>query len=645
VLTLENIGIEFGGRWLIRGATYQFSPGERIGLIGRNGAGKSTLLKVITGDISPSEGKVHRINRLKIGYLHQDLLSFSTERSIFEVAQDAYAPLLAVKRELDQVLEAVEAGSTDAELWDRMAHLQEEWDAGGGESMAAEVHTVLAGLGFSDEQRLQPFQTFSGGWRMRVLLAKMLLEQPDILLLDEPTNHLDLPSIQWLENYLRNFRGACIIVSHDRFFLDRMADKILEVSLQQLFVYAGNYSYYIEEKAMRMELHTRAYENQQKFIEEQERFINRFRAKASKAKQAQSRVKQLDRLERIAAPEEESFDLRMRFRVRQQSGREVLALHRLRKAYGGRLVLDGGEGTVMRGDKIGLIGANGIGKSTILRILAGGEPFEGERKLGHNVQLSFYAQHQLEALTLKHNILEEVEAMGVDKTEAELRTVLGCFMFSGEDIFKKVSVLSGGEKARVALAKTLLSEANLLLLDEPTNHLDIPSIQLLVEAIREYEGTCVIVSHDRFFLQQATNKIWYIEDRKLNEYPGSYDEYSEWHERQLAAAAPAPKKEPARKPEPEKRSDVRPPQDKQDRNRLRKLEKDQELTEAHIARLEVQVAEALDRMAAPEVAGDYARMAALQREHADLQGQLEAAMRDWEAIAAEYEDLSARAGA
>ncbi|TAE61138.1 MAG: ABC transporter ATP-binding protein [Bacteroidetes bacterium] len=642
MLTLENIGIEFGGRWLLRDASYQFLPGERIGLIGRNGAGKSTLLRVITGDIRQTEGQVHRAGNLKIGYFHQDLLSYETERSIFDVASDAFASLLAVKKELDDLLDRMERGESQEEDWDRLVTLQEDWDTHGGPTMDAEIHSVLSGLGFPAARHDEPYHTFSGGWRMRVLLAKMLLTQPDILLLDEPTNHLDLPSIQWLENYLKTFRGSCVIVSHDRYFLDRMADKILEISLKELFVYPGNYSFYVQEKAMRMELHTRAYENQQKFIEDQEKFINRFKAKASKAKQAQSRIKQLDRIERIEAPEEESFDLSFRFKTRVTSGREVLSLSHIEKAYGEKVILRGGEAIIMRGEKVGLIGANGLGKSTLLRIVADSEPFKGERKVGHNVETAFYAQHQLEALNLKNNILDEVSTASREKTEAELRTILGCFMYSGDDIFKKIQVLSGGEKSRVALAKTLLTEANFLLLDEPTNHLDIQSIQILVEAINAYEGACVIVSHDRFFLQQVTNKIWYIEDQMLKEYPGSYDEYVDWKNRQeLAAKAAA--EPPVRKevvvntPKPAEAPPVNYQQQKQSKNKLRKLEKEQEEIEKRISDLEIQRQQLEQKLADPAIAADFRKFSQAQTEFDRLTRDIDSATLRWDEVVSELE--------
>ncbi|MEZ4827440.1 MAG: ABC-F family ATP-binding cassette domain-containing protein [Bacteroidia bacterium] len=641
MLNIENLGIEFAGKWLLRNASYQFFAGDRIGLIGRNGAGKSTLLKVLAGQMSPSEGNIHQAGKIRIAYFHQDLLSFHTEKPISDVAREGFGPLLKLKAEIEDLLAQMETGETSQEVWDQLAEKQARFEASGGNQIDAQTHHILSGLGFRPEEHDQPYYTFSGGWRMRVLLAQMLLNSPDVLLLDEPTNHLDLPSIQWLESYLKNFPGTVIVVSHDRFFIDRIANKIVEIYLKQLNTYTGNYSYFLAEKALRQEQHRRAYENQQKFIEDQEVFINRFRYKSSKASQVQSRVKQLERLERIEAPEEETGAMNFRFKMRVQSGKEVLALTEIHKDYDGKTVIDHTSATVMRGDKIALIGANGIGKSTFLRIMAGTEPFKGSCKTGHNVSFTFFAQHQLEALNLKNNIYDEIAACAVEKTEAELRSILGCFMFSGDDILKKIQVLSGGEKSRVALAKTLLSEANFLLLDEPTNHLDMGSIQVLVQALNAFEGTFVVVSHDRFFLQQIANKIWYVEDRQIKEYPGTYEEYERWKERQEAAlngsAISQPEKQSQSAPQPDN-ADFK--SQKQNKNRLRKLVRDQELIEAEITRLESEIAGLEGEMATPEIARNFDLLFARQEDHTKLTGQLEKATADWEAILTELEDLS-----
>jgi ATP-binding cassette subfamily F protein 3 len=373
-------------------------------------------------------------------------------------------------------------------------------------------------------------------------------------MLDEPTNHLDLPSIVWLEEYLRSYKGTVIVVSHDRFFLDKMVNKIVEVSMQKIFEYTGNYSFYLTQKSERMELQQRSYDNQQQFIKDQEKLINRFKAKASKASMAQSRVKMLDRIERIEAPEDDNREINIQFRVAQQPGRFIAEFEDVSKSYPDIEILKHAFGKIERGDKIALIGANGKGKSTLLRLMAGTDTFNGEIKKGHNVKQAFYAQHQLESLNLQNEILQELLEFGSDRSETELRTILGCFLFEGDSVFKKIKVLSGGEKARVALAKTLLTEANFLLLDEPTNHLDMRSINILIQALEGYQGSFVVVSHDRFFVSQIANKIWWIEDGQIKEYLGNYEEYEYWKAKQeedkklIAANAPKPVKKADVKP-------------------------------------------------------------------------------------------------
>ena len=366
---------------------------------------------------------------------------------------------------------------------------------------------------------------------MRVLLAKMILQQPDLLLLDEPTNHLDLPSIEWLEKYLQHYQGSVVMVSHDKYFLNRMVTKIIELYQKELHIYNGNYDFYEKEKAERIALQQRAYENQQEFIRQQERFIDRFRAKASKAAQAQSALKRLEKLERIEDVEVERPNIKINFRVDKTPGKVLVELKDVSKSFGENIIVEHTSVEIDRGDKIALIGANGKGKSTLLRIIAGTETFGGERKWGHNVEEAFYAQHQLEALNINNTVLDEMKECGSQKTELELRTLLGCFLFSGDEVEKKIRVLSGGEKARVALAKTIISKANFLLLDEPTNHLDMHSSDLLVEALNRYEGSYILVSHDRFFISKTANKIWEIVDHKIKEFKGGYDEYVEWKER------------------------------------------------------------------------------------------------------------------
>ncbi len=571
LLGLQNVTFEFGARTIVEDATWHIQPNERIGLIGYNGTGKSTLLKVLTGQYTPAKGSVEKGRETTIGFLHQDLLGFDTEDSILEVAMGAFERVKQLEKEIEELGEEL-AKTGDEKLAQDYSDLLHEMDVLDGYSIHHRTEEILQGLGFSNDDLKKKYKLFSGGWRMRVLLAKMILQHPDVLLLDEPTNHLDLPSIEWLEKYLQHYPGAVVIVSHDRFFLDRMVTKIVEVYQQELHIYSGNYSYYETEKALRIDMQKKAYDNQQDYIRQQERFVERFKAKASKAAQAQSIVKRLDKLERIEDVELERPNMRINFAVDKQPGRTICTLKHVAKSFPGVPIVEDTGAEIERGDKIALIGANGKGKSTLLRIIAGAEPFTGEREWGHNVVESFYAQHQLEALTLDNDILEEMQEARSGKNDLELRSLLGAFLFSGDSVEKKIKVLSGGEKARVALAKTIASKANFLMLDEPTNHLDIHSVDLLVEALNKYEGSLILVSHDRYFISRLANKIWEIDNQKIREFKGTYSEWEDWKERRAKAESEARKSE---KPQPkiEKQEEKPAPQPvKKDQNNEQKKE-------------------------------------------------------------------------
>ncbi len=531
LIGLQNVTFEFGARVIVEDATWHIQPDDRIGLIGYNGTGKSTLLKVLVGEYTPSRGSVEKGKDTTIGYLHQDLLSFDTNDTITEVALGAFERVRQVEKEIETLGHELEKDPENNDLLIRYTDALHELDVLDGYNIHHKAEEVLHGLGFSNEDLTRPYKEFSGGWRMRVLLCKMILQQPDVLLLDEPTNHLDLPSIEWLEKYLLHYQGSVVIVSHDKFFLNRMVNKIVEVYQQQLHIYSGDYNYYETEKALRIEMQQKAFENQQDYIRQQERFIERFKAKASKAAQAQSIQKRLDKIEKIEDVKLERPDLRINFQLEKVPGKVLVELKNASKSFGKIKILEAAQAEIERGDKIALIGANGKGKSTVLRMVAGNEPFEGQRVWGHNVEESFYAQHQLEALTLTNTILEELQQCGSKKTDVELRALLGAFLFSGDDVDKKIRVLSGGEKARVALAKTIVSKANFLMLDEPTNHLDMHSVELLAEALNKYEGTIILVSHDRYFISKTANKIWEIVDHQIKEFKGTYQEWVEWNER------------------------------------------------------------------------------------------------------------------
>lgn len=542
LLSLNNVQFEFGAHTIFENASWHIYANERIGLVGLNGAGKSTLFKILVGEYSISAGTVNKSNDLKIGYFHQDLQSEDVNESIHQVAMRAYDEALELRDALDAIALEIEKDPNDT-LIKKQGDLLHRFEVAGGYEMDYTTAEVLEGLGFSTKDLDRPFKEFSGGWRMRVLLAKMILQHPDILLLDEPTNHLDLPSIEWIERYLQSYQGTIVVISHDRYFLDRMVTKIVEVGNRTLTSYTGTYTNYENEKAVRAEFTQREYENQQEFIRQQERFVERFKAKASKATQAQSIVKKLNRLDRIESPESASRTIDFKFEAGIQPGKIITTLQDVSKSYGDINVLSKANAVINRGDKIALIGPNGKGKSTLLRLIANSEPMEGKSIIGHNVQTSFYAQHQLDSLTMDNEILKELSTSGSDRTDAELRQLLGCFLFSGDDVFKRIKVLSGGEKARVALAKTIIQKSNFLMLDEPTNHLDINSVNSLVNALNAYEGTFVIVSHDRYFIERTATVIWEIDHQEINVFDGNYTEWLAFKERQKERNKAANKKE------------------------------------------------------------------------------------------------------
>lgn len=606
LMSLQNISFYFGARPILEEANWQIGTGERIGLVGSNGAGKSTLLRLMTGAYTLDSGVINKPKDVSLGFFNQDLLSFSTNDSILKVGMQAFEKAHEVEKEMERIIKELETKPDDEKLLDDYSHALHDFEVAGGYEMEHRTAEVLEGLGFSTADLQRPYDQFSGGWRMRVLLAKMMLQQPELLLLDEPTNHLDLPSIEWLERYLIGYPGSVVIVSHDRYFLDRMVTKIVEVWQRDLVQYSGNYSFFEKEKVERMVLQQRAFENQQEYIRQQERFIERFRAKATKAAAAQSAIKRLDKLDVIEAPDGSVPTMHINFDVGVQPGKIITELKHISKNYGPLQILKDASAEILRGDKIALIGANGKGKSTLLRIITGQEQFEGDRKWGHNVEESFYAQHQLEALNVEHEILEELKLCGSGKNEVELRILLGCFLFRGDDVFKKIKVLSGGEKARVALAKVIVAKGNFLLLDEPTNHLDMQSVEMLIDALNKYKGTLVIVSHDRYFISKTANKIWNIEDGKINEFVGPYDEWSVWHQdklkREQAAALAAPKSAPAKKeekPQPTPKASINNEQQNALRNELKKQQKIAQKQEDEINKLKQEKHELEAKLADP----------------------------------------------
>jgi ATP-binding cassette, subfamily F, member 3 len=643
MIAINNLTFEIGARALYDEANWHIKPGEKIGLIGANGTGKTTLLKIIVGDYKPTSGTISMAKDLTMGYLNQDLLSYSSDKNILHVAMEAFERQNQLHDEIEILLQKLETDYSD-ELLNKLSDKQHEFELLDGYNIEYKAHEILAGLGFNEADTHRKLSTFSGGWRMRVMLAKILLQAPDILLLDEPTNHLDLPSIQWLEDYLKAFEGAVIIVSHDRWFLDKVINRTVESRKGKLTVYAGNYSFYIEEKAQREDIQRGEFKNQQSKIKQEERLIERFRAKASKAKMAQSRIKALDKLERVDAVDDDNPSVNFSFRFSKQSGRNLVTLENVTKKYPAIDILDNADAIIEKGDKIALIGANGKGKSTLLRIVANADnEFEGKKEIGHNVTQTFFAQHQLESLHLESQILQELQAFAPKHTETELRSILGSFLFTGDDVFKKIKVLSGGEKSRVALAKALTADANFLVLDEPTNHLDIASVNILIQALQQFEGTFIVVSHDRYFLDNVANKIWYIENQKVKVYPGTYAEYEEWNaKRKLeqkglpVATPPKVEKKEEKKPEP-----VKQQQSDNKFQQLKKLNQDLAKMEEQMTELEKTVKDFEVQLADEKLYSDANKSKEVTRNYEVKKLELGAIQQRWEALAEQIMELEA----
>lgn len=549
MLALENITLHLGDRELLDGVSAFINPGERIGLVGPNGAGKSTLLKIIMGIQECDEGSVALSNEESLGYLPQDGVDPDFSLTVIEEVESAFAELFELEMKVKSVQEKLAGVDHDSkeyeQLMERYGKLQTELESSGLYGLRAEVEKVLMGLGFSEEDFHRSTSEFSGGWLMRIALAKLLLKRPTYLLLDEPTNHLDIESLQWMENFLNSYEGAVVVVSHDKAFLDTITNRTLALRSGEISDYAGNYSFYEKKWEEEKELLLNARKNQEKKIQQTQEFIDRFRYKASKASQVQSRVKQLEKMDRIELEEEQS-KVSFRFPEPPRSGQVVMKLENLHKRYDDHPVFEGIGYEIERGDKIAVVGPNGAGKSTLIRILAGMEPFQkGERIEGHNVTVNYFAQHQADELNPKKDALETLIEAGSDAKESRLRTILGCFLFQGDDVFKKVKVLSGGEKSRLALAKMLLSPANLLIFDEPTNHLDMSSKNILQQAIQQYEGTVIIVSHDRDFLDPIVDKVLDVQPGYIKTYLGNVSYYltRKREEAEAESEKPLPQKE------------------------------------------------------------------------------------------------------
>jgi len=627
-----------------------------VGLVGVNGAGKSTLLKIMCGEQDVDPGIVNRASWFTVAYLPQETTVEFSGVSLFAAAESAFDDVLTQQEELDRISEELALiNAEDPEIDDllrRQGELQHMLEGSDVFRIRPQIEQVLFGLGFTAADLDRQVNSFSGGWIMRLLLARLLLKRPALLLLDEPTNHLDLDSLTWLEEFLVNYQGAMVIISHDRSFLDRITSTTWELSLGRLSIFRGNYSHYLAEKEQRLELERAAYDNQQAMIRQTERFITRFRAKSTKARQVQSRIKQLEKMERIELSETD-HTIHFSFPPAAPSGRDVLLLDGVEKSYHGTKVFDGVSFSLHRGDKLAVVGVNGAGKTTLLKILAGLVTADrGTVKLGHNVILSYFGQHQAQELPDELTVFDTVYHTAVDMSMTQVRSLLGAFLFSGDDVEKQVQVLSGGEKSRVALAKMLVRPANLMLLDEPTNHLDMSSQEVLQEAMAQYEGTIIVVSHNRYFVNSFVNKVLEVKDGSATLHEGNVDDYLAWRRKMEMRAAT--RLEPvgdeagaARRDGGEADAGV----DKKALRRQRALErqllnqklgpwkKKNEEAEQEIESLETRKAELEQLMADPELYGDQERWSVVSREYSQVERHLDRAYQRWEETQQAIEDI------
>ncbi|WP_456385403.1 ABC-F family ATP-binding cassette domain-containing protein [Desulfolithobacter sp.] len=652
MLSINNLNLQYGRKHLFRDVSVQIHDGDRIGLAGVNGAGKSTLLKIMVGEMETDPGIVSRASWFTVAYLPQEITIELTSRSLYDEAETAFADVLSFQAEMEQIgerLATLPADDPEVErLLERQGELQHHLEGRDVFRIRPQIERILFGLGFSAADFEKEVASFSGGWIMRLLLAKLLLRKPSLLLLDEPTNHLDIESLTWLEEFLLQYDGAMVIISHDRSFLDRVTSITWELSLGRLTVYKGNYSHYLEEKQQRLELERAAYENQQAKIRQTERFIERFRSKATKARQVQSRIKQLEKMERIELSERDR-SIRFSFPPAAPSGRDVLTLKGLRKAFGDRVVLDGLDLHLQRGDKLAVVGVNGAGKSTLLKILVGMEDAEGTVRMGHNVILSYFGQHQAQELPGEQSVLDTVYHGAKDMTITQVRSLLGAFLFSGDEVEKKVKVLSGGEKSRVALARMLVRPANLMLLDEPTNHLDISSQEVLQEAMTQYEGTIVVVSHNRYFTNSFVNKVLEIRDGRATLYQGNIDDYLKLKKdepgRMIEESSARNSDDRSRPGKSRDKKNLRRQRAQLRQEQSRKLgpwKKQAQAAEKEIDQLEKRKSELEQLMADPELYSDSHRWSKVSKEYAKVERRLERNYQKWEEVQGKIERIEAQ---
>ncbi|MFZ1081546.1 MAG: ABC-F family ATP-binding cassette domain-containing protein [Candidatus Kryptoniota bacterium] len=648
MLSANNITIQFGERFVFNALSFTISAHDRIGLVGPNGAGKSTLLKVLAGIVQSDSGSVNMARYVTTGYLPQEGIT-SSGKTLYHETETAFENILQVRQELEEAhkrLEELDPSSSEymdtLEVYGELQHKLEDLDAF---RMKSKIEQVLVGLGFSKEDFNRQTDEFSGGWQMRIEMAKLLLKEPSVLLLDEPTNHLDIESLQWLEEKLSGYNGAIVLVSHDRAFLDNLTKRTWALGMRKLQEYAGNYSFYEKEKEVRREQQLNSFKNQQQQIKQTQQFIERFRYKATKARQVQSRIKQLEKLD-IVEIEDNEEEIHFHFPSARQSGGIVMEMRDINKSYGEKQVFKNLNYTIERGDRIAVVGVNGAGKSTFVRMLAGVEPSDsGEIKTGYNVVASYFGQHQAEELDLSSDALGIVDGVATGETRTKLRTILGAFLFHGDDVFKKVFVLSGGEKSRLALAKMLLQPANFLIMDEPTNHLDMRSKKVLQDALKEYDGTYVIVSHDRAFLDPLVNKVAEFSRGGVRNFPGNVSDYlykkrQELEKSKVATVDPDNEKEidgdslvlsskERRRLEAEKRDELS--------KKLQPLKRELKKVEDEIVRMESRRKEIETMMADPELYKNGEEAKNISIEYKELESKMEEKYFRWGRLTEEIE--------
>lgn len=611
MISVDNLTVSFAGWDLFKDVSFLINEKDRIGLVGKNGAGKSTMLKVLIGEQQPTSGTVSRNGECTVGYLPQQMKVADTT-TLFDETESAFSEVLGLEREIDR-LNAEIAERTDYEspeyekLLHRLNDATDRFNILGGMNREEEVEKTLLGLGFERSDFSRPTSEFSGGWRMRIELAKLLLRRPSVFLLDEPTNHLDIESIGWLENYLKDYNGAVVLISHDRAFLDNVTTRTIEISLGKIYDYRVPYSKYVELRRERRAQQLAAYQNQQKMIEQTEEFIERFRYKPTKSNQVQSRIKQLEKIERIEVDEEDLSRLNIKFPPAPRSGQIVVEAKEVGKSFGEKHVFSGATFTIERGQKVALVGRNGEGKTTFARMVIGQlEPTEGSIRIGHNVKIGYYAQNQDDLMNGDFTVFDTLDRVAVGEIRTKLRDILGAFLFRGEDIDKKVRVLSGGERARLAMARLMLEPYNLLVLDEPTNHMDMRSKDILKNAVQRYDGTVIVISHDREFLDGLVERVYEFRDGRVKEHLGGI--YDFLRDRQIESMREIEQKKPSQAAAPKTNKGglsgkMLYEQKREAEKQLRKAERDVERAEEEIMALEKEIAEMDHKMADPAASG------------------------------------------